>query len=63
MLIEDWKQAVDSKQLVTVLSTDMSKAFDHSLKVKKLEAYGFGGRTLNLMPSFFCGQTKPSKHV
>ena len=28
MLIEDWKQAVDSKQLVSVLSTDMSKAFD-----------------------------------
>jgi len=34
MLIEDWKRAVDSKQLVSVLSTDMSKAFDslsHSL--------------------------------
>ena len=34
MLIEDWKQAVDSKQMVSVLSTDMSKAFDslsHSL--------------------------------
>ena len=28
MLIEDWKQAADSKQLVSVLSTDMSKAFD-----------------------------------
>ena len=48
MLIEDWKQAVDSKQLVSVLSTDTSKAFDslsHSLTVKKLEAYGFGGRS------------------
>ena len=47
MLIEDWKQAVDSKQLVSVLSTDMSKAFDslsHSLTIKKLEAYGLGGR-------------------
>ena len=55
-LIEDWKQAVDSKQLVSVLSTDMSKAFDslsHSLTVKKLEAYGFGERSLNLMRSFF----------
>lgn len=34
----------------------MSKAFDslsHSLTVKKLEAYGFGGRSLNLMRSFF----------
>ena len=56
MLIEDWKQAVDSKQLVSVLSTDMSKAFDslsHSLTVKKLEAYGFGERSLNLTRSFF----------
>ena len=44
-LIEDWKQAVHSKQLVCVLSTDMSKAFDclsHFLTIKKLEAYGFG---------------------
>lgn len=43
---EDWKQAVDTrKQLVSVLTTDMSKAFDslhHSLTIKKLEAYGFG---------------------
>ena len=65
MLIEDWKQAVDSKQLVSVLSTDMSKAFDslsHSPPVKKLEAYGFGGRSLNLMRSFFAA-TKPSKNV
>ena len=27
-LIQDWKQAVDSKQLVYFLSTDMSKAFN-----------------------------------
>ena len=55
-LIEDWKQAVDSKQLVWVLSTDMSKAFDclsHFLTIKKLEAYGFGSRFLDLMRSFF----------
>lgn len=45
MLIEDWKRAVHAKQLVSVLSTDMSKTFDspsHSLTVKILEAYGFG---------------------
>ena len=40
-LVEDWKQAVDNKELVTVLSTDMSKAFDslcNPLIIKKLEA-------------------------
>ena len=66
MLIEDWKQAVDSKQMVSVLSTDMSKAFDSlsdSLTVKKLEAYGFGGRSLNLMRSFFDNRPKQSKNV
>ena len=50
------KQAVNSKQLVSVLYTDMSKAFgslSHSLTVKKLEAYGFRGRSLKLMRSFF----------
>ena len=28
MLIEDWRLAVDRKELITILSTDMSKAFD-----------------------------------
>lgn len=55
--IEDWKQAIDGgKQLVSLLSTDMSKVFDslsYSLTVIKLEAYGFGGRSLNLLLSFF----------
>lgn len=55
-LIEDWKQSFDSKQLVSVLSTDISKAFEslnHSLTIKKLYAHGFGGSSLNLMRSFF----------
>ncbi|KAL9951208.1 hypothetical protein ACROYT_G043830 [Oculina patagonica] len=55
-LIEDWKLAADTKQLVYILSTDMRKAFDslsHSLTIKKLEAYGFGRRSLELMRSFF----------
>ena len=55
-LIEDWKLAADTKQLVYILSTDMSKAFDslsHSLTTKKLEAYGFGRRSLGLIRSFF----------
>ena len=55
-LVEDWKSAVDRKELVYILTTDMSKAFDslcHSLILKKLEAYGFGQNYLNLLRSYF----------
>ena len=48
-LVEEWKQAVDRKELVTVLPTDMSKAFDSlcpALTITKLKAYGFGNRSL-----------------
>ena len=50
-LTEDWKHAIDSKELVTILSTDMSKAFDslcHNLVIKKLKAYGFTNQSLDL---------------
>ena len=60
----DWKQAVDSKQLVYVLSTDMSKVFDclsHSLTIKKLEAYGFGSGSLDLTGIVFRKQMKQGK--
>lgn len=56
MLIEDWRLAVDRKELVTILSTDMSKAFDllsHSLILKKLDAYSFNSSSLELIRSFF----------
>ena len=54
-LIEDWKHAIDKKELVTILSTDMSKAFDslcHNLVIKKLKAYGFTSQSLDLIRSF-----------
>lgn len=43
-LIEHWRLARDNKQLVGILSTDMSKAFDSThpaLLLSKLRAYGF----------------------
>ena len=57
MLIEDWRLAVDRKGLITILSTDMSKAFDslsrHSLTLKKLDAYCFNSSSLELTRSYF----------
>ena len=56
-LNEDWTLAKDRKELVCILSTDMSKAFDslsHSPTLTKLEAYGFESSALDLiMRSFF----------
>ena len=55
-LTEDWKLAMDSKQFIEILSTDMSKAFDSlhpSLMINKLKAYGFSEESLSLMRSYF----------
>ena len=55
-LVEDWKSAVDRKELAYILTNDMSKAFDplcHSFIVKKLEAYDFEHNSLNLLRSYF----------
>ena len=40
---EDWKHAVDKKELATILSTDMSKEFDslcHNLVIKSSSHMG-----------------------
>ena len=55
-LVERWKQAVDNRNVVGVLSTDMSKAFDSlhpPLLINKLRAYGFSTDSLALMRSYF----------
>jgi len=55
-LVERWKQAVDDRNVVGVLSTDMSKAFDSlhaTLLINKLRTYGFSNNSLALMRSYF----------
>ena len=55
-LVERWKEAVDNRNVVGVLSTDMSKAFDSlypPLLVNKLRAYGFSNNLLTLIGSYF----------
>ena len=55
-MAERWKQAVDNRNVVGVLSTDMSKAF-HSLNatllINKLSVYGFSNNSIALMRSYF----------
>ena len=56
MLIESWKVALDKKEIIGILSTDMSKAFDSMhppLPLKKLESYGFSEDALLLIRSYF----------
>ena len=45
----------DNKEYVTVLTTDMSKAFESlhlALMIQKLKAYGFSQKSLIPLPSF-----------
>ena len=55
-LVDTWKKAVDSRNIVGVLSTDMSKAFDvlcPPLLISILKAYGFSNNSLDLMRLYF----------
>ena len=55
-LVEDWKLAIDRKEFVGILATDMSKAFGSlspPLLLNKLKAYGFSVNALDLLRSYF----------
>ena len=54
-LVEDWKRAKDNQLSVSILSTDMSKAFDclHlPLMLCKLKAYGFRDKAVDMLRSY-----------
>ena len=55
-LVEAWKRAIDRKNIVGVLSIDMSKASDSlhpPLLINKLKAYGFSDCATDLLRSYF----------
>ena len=55
-LVEDWKLTLDNKQVVGILSTDLSKAFDSlhpPLLLAKLWAYGFSESAIDMMRCYF----------
>ena len=68
-LVEDWRLARDQIQVVSILSTDMSKAIDSlhpPLLLNKLEAYGFQESAIQLLNSYLNErkyQVKIGRHV
>ena len=63
-LTEDWKSSLDNKQLVAVISMDLSKAFDtipHGLLLAKLKAYGVNSRSCMLLKDYLHGRMQRVK--
>ena len=58
-LTEDWKASRDRKELVAVVSMDLSKAFDtipHALLLAKLSAYGLNASACALLEDCLSGR-------
>ena len=58
-LIEEWKEALDNKNIVGAVLMDLSKAFDcipHDLLIAKLNAYGFNKQALKYIYSYLKGR-------
>ena len=63
-LTEDWKRSLDNKQIVAVISMDLSKAFDtipHGLLLAKLKAYGVNSRSCMLLKDYLHGRMQQVK--
>ena len=58
-LTKTWRADLDSKKVVGVLSSDMSKAFDSlspQLLINKLQVYKFSDKAIQLIRSYFSGR-------
>jgi hypothetical protein len=63
-MIEMWRKALDEKEVVGGVLTDLSKAFDclpHDLMIAKLHAYGFDKSALNFIHSYLTERTQRTK--
>ena len=57
--IDDWRQALDKSDLVGAVFVDLSKAFDsinHTLLIKKLEAFGIRDGELRWFKNYLSGR-------
>ena len=63
-LTEDWKASRDNKEIVAVVSMDLSKAFDtipHALLLAKLKAYGVCDKDCALLRDYLSGRQQRVK--
>ena len=54
-LIEEWREYLDKKFVISTVFTDLSNAFDcvpHSLLIAKLKFYALGGEALSYIYSY-----------
>jgi len=61
---EDWRAGLDNKELVAVISLDLSKAFDcvpHELLLAKLKAYGAAEHGVALLGNYLFGRSQRVK--
>ena len=62
-LTETWRAELDSKKIVGILSSDMSKALNFvslslQLLINNLQAYKFSDKAIQLIKSYFQGREK-----
>ena len=60
-LTEDWRAGLDNKELVAVISLDLSKAFDcvpHELLLAKLKVYGVAEQGVALLRNYLSGRSQ-----
>ncbi len=61
---ETWKKALDNKQYVGVIMSDLSKAFDclpHNLLLEKIKCYGFSANSVSLINSYLSNRVQRVK--
>ena len=59
--IEEWREYLDKNFAVSVVMTDLSKAFDcipHDLLIAKLEAYGLDEKALSYIFSYLANRNQ-----
>ena len=63
-LTEDWRTGLDTKELLAVISLDLSKGFDcvpHELLLAKLKVYGVAEHGVALLRNYVSGRSQRAK--